>query len=157
MSSGVCCLALKEAKSVPSPFSRIIAFGYYDGPFEGVLVCEECAEEYVFRTAAWKHDEDIRIYELQRVARGAFDAVLAVCSALGTPTWPVWVPRWEFPTHAQQGEADRQLGSLLTAVSNQRLFVASEELERLIRAAAERVGESVEASLDEWLALMDLR
>lgn len=60
----ICCAEPALETRGASPFRRIIVLDDYDGPLGGVLACGRCGAEYVFTAVAWRHDGDVRVYEL---------------------------------------------------------------------------------------------
>lgn len=88
---GTCCRFLIGTVSrVPSPFSRVVAVGYYDGPTSGVVECGVCATLYRFEKLDWDDEQDVRIFSLSPV-RGRSISELTQDSGGVVPSWPVWV------------------------------------------------------------------
>lgn len=88
-----CCQNPAELRNVRSPFSRIIALGFYDGPTSGVLQCETCQTAYRFDLLDWNDDHDVRVFRLAALPPQAFAECVQVLAQAGPPRWPVWVPR----------------------------------------------------------------
>lgn len=73
-----CCRQLiGELRLVTSPFVRLIATEYYDGPVDGLVQCESCGLIYEFHKLDWDNGQDLRVFSLAptRVALDAFDAL----------------------------------------------------------------------------------
>ncbi len=93
-----------DARQMPaSPFGKIVAFGYEDGPISGMIRCEKCDESYLFEmlasdidgvhdAASWDRGEELRVYALAPLPAGTFERVVEILSAAETPSWPIWVP-----------------------------------------------------------------
>ena len=61
----LCCRSLpRDARSVPSPFVRLVAVGYYDGPTHGLVECGGCGRLYAFCKLDWDDGQDVRIFSL---------------------------------------------------------------------------------------------
>lgn len=74
-----------------SPFTKVIATRYYDGPMEGFLGHCDWLQACVFQLIDWDRDTDLRVYEIGRVEDLAFEEVVALLFLERLPTWPVWV------------------------------------------------------------------
>jgi hypothetical protein len=80
--------SLRHAKS---PFTKVIATRYYDGPLEGFLGHRDWLQACVFRLLDWDRETDVRVYEIARVEDLAFEEVVSRLFHDRLPTWPVWV------------------------------------------------------------------
>lgn len=60
----ICCKEIAQEGIIDSPFYRILATGYYDGPTEGFIECSICKGTYVFRMLDWDDEQDMRIYAM---------------------------------------------------------------------------------------------
>jgi hypothetical protein len=78
-------------RHLKSPFSKVIATRYYDGPMEGFLGHTEWLQACVFQLLDWDRETDLRVYEIARVEDLAFEEVVAILFRDRMPTWPVWV------------------------------------------------------------------
>lgn len=86
-----CCRVLVgDLRDVESPFSRLVAVGFYDGPTEGLIECGTCGTVFSFRKLDWDDQQDIRVFSLSPVANVDLDD-LADAPAGSTPKWPCWV------------------------------------------------------------------
>ena len=83
--------------SLLSPFSKVIAARYYDGPTEGFLGHRDWLQACVFQMVDWDRETDVRVYEIARVEDLAFETVVEALFRERRPTWPVWV----LPTNAR--------------------------------------------------------
>jgi hypothetical protein len=78
-------------RHLKSPFSKVIATRYYDGPMEGFLGHSDWLQACVFQLLDWDRETDLRVYEIGRVEDLAFEDVVAILFRDRMPTWPVWV------------------------------------------------------------------
>jgi hypothetical protein len=76
---------------VKSPFTKVIATRYYDGPMEGFLGHRDWQQACVFQLLDWDRETDLRVYEIARVEDLEFEQVVALLFQERLPTWPVWV------------------------------------------------------------------
>ena len=86
--------ALHEGDRFPSPFAKLIALGYHDGPTEGLLLSELAGEAYLFAMLDSDDMLNLRVFELSPLPSDVFAEVTAILSEWETPRWPVWVPSW---------------------------------------------------------------
>ena len=62
-----------EGGAFPSPVLKILALGYYDGPTDGLLQCEN-GLVYRFEILAWDSEaQDVRVFSLAPMPPTAFD------------------------------------------------------------------------------------
>src|SRR5690349_575654 len=54
-------------RHLKSPFSKVIATRYYDGPMEGFLGHRDWLQACVFQLLDWDRETDMRVYEIARV------------------------------------------------------------------------------------------
>jgi hypothetical protein len=80
-----------SVRHLKSPFTKVIATRYYDGPLEGFLAHSDWAQACVFQMLDWDRETDLRVYEISRVEDLAFEDVVALLFRERLPTWPVWV------------------------------------------------------------------
>jgi len=78
-------------RHLKSPFNKVIATRYYDGPMEGFLGHCDWPQACVFQLMDWDRETDLRVYEIARVEDLAFEDVVALLFHDRLPTWPVWV------------------------------------------------------------------
>ena len=91
----LCCTAMFAGRNLPSPFGRLVALDYYDGPTSGIAQCRKCARCYSFELAAWDSGQDVRAFAFTNTPAHEFEEIIAACRPLGEPSWPVWVPIFE--------------------------------------------------------------
>jgi hypothetical protein len=78
-------------RHLKSPFRKVIATQYYDGPVRGFLNHSDWLQACVFQLLDWDRETDLRVYEIARVEDLAFEDVVGSLFADRLPTWPVWV------------------------------------------------------------------
>lgn len=78
-------------RRLQSPFLKVIATRYYDGPMEGFLGHRDWAQACVFQLVDWDRETDVRVYDVARVEDLAFEQVVERLFQDRRPTWPVWV------------------------------------------------------------------
>jgi len=74
-----------------SPFCKVIATRYYDGPLAGFLAHRDWNHVCVFRLVEWDRERERRVFEIARVDGQTFEGVVALLFEERLPTWPVWV------------------------------------------------------------------
>jgi hypothetical protein len=86
-----CCRSIVGlVRQVASPFSRLIATGFYDGPTNGLVECSTCKMTYSFERLDWDDQQDLRVFSLAPACPGGLDGV-AQAEGAPTPKWPIWV------------------------------------------------------------------
>lgn len=78
-------------RHLKSPFHKVIATGYYDGPTEGFLAHRDWPHACVFQLVDWDRETDLRVYDIARVEDLGFEDVVGALFRDRMPTWPVWV------------------------------------------------------------------
>jgi hypothetical protein len=109
-----CCRDSSRPSKGPSPFDRVIALGWYDGPTEGLVRCGACGRTYRFDLLD-SVDEDlgIRLYSIAPVPADTMDRLVDVLSAFMTPSWPMWAPLWKFPSDDDRIAVERTVDELM--------------------------------------------
>jgi hypothetical protein len=149
----LCCRKVAAVKKKgPSPFDRLIVFDFYDGPLEGVATCSVCGSEYVFQVKWWDPHEDLRIFELRPLTRGTFPRIADICPKISEPVSPVWIPIWQFPTEADERQANAAVEELLEPEGTARVLIAAEALDREIAFARNADAEVTYSNLEEWVS-----
>jgi hypothetical protein len=87
--------SLHEGTHYPSPFTKVLALGYYDGPTEGLVQGGEGGPVYRFHMLAWDGEtQDLRVFGLAPCPPDSLSRLAAVCERYEPARWPVWVPSW---------------------------------------------------------------
>lgn len=80
-----------ETRELLSPFERIIAIGYYDGPTAGFAIDKENIL-YYFHLLDWDDWQDLRVFEIDRIFKFGFDDLMTNFDENNfSPSWPVSV------------------------------------------------------------------
>ncbi len=104
---------LHEGANFPSPFTRVLALGYYDGPTEGLIQDGQDGSVYQFRMLAWDDEtQDLRIFGLVRLPATALEDSVQAYARHQVPRWPVWVPSWQEGVETLQQQVLRQAGPI---------------------------------------------
>jgi hypothetical protein len=158
-----CCRQPAQLREGRSPFHRVIALGWYDGPISGLLECGVCGRAYRFDlicTTIVKLEgrNDLRIYRLAPLTKGSLDRLeeaLAPYQILRHSQQPVWVPLWKFPTEADHEAMDGLTQQILGSAGPPELAVATEDLVEKIMEARELTAEKL-ANVSDWFRFMRL-
>jgi hypothetical protein len=124
----VCCQKISGLQNQKSPFQKIIAFGYYDGPTAGAAQCAECLESYKYDLLAWDENQDIRVYSFAPLPSQSFQQIVKECSVLGEPRWPIWCPTWEFDLKETEERVEAEIKRILSRAGQVEFVLASENL-----------------------------
>jgi hypothetical protein len=140
---------------VPSPFTRIIALDFYDGPTGGVLQCAACGAVYQFDMLDWDDDHAVRVIRLASLPPGSLEACVQALGQPEPPRWPVWVPsRQALPSEEAREAADRAVASVLAHARLAELVVAWAGYgERIL--AARRMPASELQGVPDWFSAED--
>ena len=89
---------------------QTIVFDGYDGPREGLCALENPRVEFRFVLIREQQNADgldERYFRLYEVPAASIDKILGLLRThLGTPSHPVWVPIWRFPSEASRANAE---------------------------------------------------
>jgi hypothetical protein len=134
---------LREGTDVPSPFTHVLAFGYYDGPTEGVLRVGPSGEVYRFVMTdelppQGADETDLRTFTLSPLPPDTLDTLLGVLVRALAPTfepgWALWVPVWRFDSPAIQQEVESRVDQLLAPAGPAAWEVTAENLLGTLRS-----------------------
>lgn len=131
----------------PSPVSRVIAFGYYDGATDGVLLLGD-GIGYRFDLAGETHNPDRcdeRRYTLRPLPAGSFEELAAVVGEHIEPRWPAWVPVWTFPSDEVRQDVERRVDAILEQADGLRWHITTSDTVRFGSVVPERVRAAVRA------------
>ncbi len=145
-------VACTEGKS---PFTKMIALDYYDGPTFGLLWDHRRSAAYKFDMLDWDDHHRVRVFSLAELPEGAFDRVAEACATTGPPAWPIWVPNWQFESDASRDAANRVVDAVLEQASRPHAVVAAEDLLDTILRARRTADQDLAAGQD-WFALLGL-
>ncbi|SRR6266508_2754982 len=141
--------ALHEGTDYPSPFTKVLALGYYDGPTEGFVQGGEGGPVYRFHMLAWDSEtQDLRVFGLAPCPSDSLARLVALCERYEPARWPVWVPSWH---EGLEGETEQ----LLSEAGTFGWVVAAHDLLGQILVAKEVTSEEVTRTTD-WSASLGL-
>jgi hypothetical protein len=124
-----CCRELTLSAKGPSPFDRAIVLGWYDGPTEGLVRCGACKRVYRFALLdSVDEDRGIRIYSFASLPADSMDGLVGLLSRYMTPSWPMWVPLWQFPTETDRITVDRAVDELIARAEAPEFIVTTPAL-----------------------------
>jgi hypothetical protein len=134
--------------------SKIIALGYFDGPVSGVVLYTNTIA-FHFNLLGCKHidDIDVRLFSFSPLPVDAFKRIVQVCSTLSTPSWPVWVPVWKFPSERERDRADKQVNIALETARDPVAIAIWSGLAEKPESVKSIVGLHVEPNTD-WFSLI---
>ena len=153
-----CCRELTHFRSNKSPFTRIIALDWYDGPRAGLLQCGGCFREFRFEVLDELIDgeeQDVRVFSLAPLASGSLTRFSDALAPYETARYPVWVPRWKFPTEAERSVLDRLTDQIRDGAGPPELVIATPDLSEEIMAAKAITAEDL-ARVTDWFSFLGL-
>jgi hypothetical protein len=131
---------LREGNNYPSPVTRVLVLGYYDGPTEGVLQVGPSGEVYRFAMieeipGQGKNDTDLRSFALSPLPPDSLEAIAATLSPFIAPQWPLWVPVWHFPSPESQRDVEGRVDRVLELAGPVAWQVTTDDLFGMLRSA----------------------
>lgn len=107
---------VREGLCDPSPIHRVMAFGWYDGPEEGILQFGDHGPDFRFATLFKQKESDDAetwVYGLFPLPEGSLQRVVDGLSKFVHPRWPCWVPIWKFPTDGDTRLMDQLVDGII--------------------------------------------
>jgi hypothetical protein len=163
--SAPCCKDPAALAGAPSPFPKILALGFYDGPTAGVLQCG-CGAAYRFDMLDWDGEHRVRVFRLAALPRGSLDQCAAAFAQSEPPRWPVWVPWSRTSPPAEVRDAvNREVDRVLAEAGPPDLVVAWTGYGEKVLAARRLPAEDLQGVPDwfsaegpgrDWFALLGL-
>ena len=95
----------------PSPVTRVLILGYYDGATDGVLQLGD--GKRVYRFDLIEDGAEAREFEFRPLAPESWDRLVAVIGEHIAPKWPRWAPVWRFPNPDIQAEVESKVDAIL--------------------------------------------
>ena len=124
MNNSCCRFTIGVVRDVPSPFSRIVATGFYDGPTDGLVECGACRSIYVFEKLDWDDQQDIRVFSLSPVVCDELDGLMESVVVYGG-ILPIWVVPADVPADFR-----RRLEVVMRSAAPAEFVVAGQSLLR---------------------------
>jgi hypothetical protein len=154
-----CCRELIHLKATRSPFTRIIALDWYDGPRAGLAQCGGCNLEFRFElldeVINTEEGQDVRILSLAPLPPNSLSRLSDALVRYQAPSSPVWVPLWKFPSEAEQAALDRLTEEILGAAGPPGWVVATPNLSEEILAAEAITAEDL-IRVTDWFCFLSL-
>ncbi len=154
-----CCRDLPDSRRSASPFDRIVALGFCDGPTEGFLRCRECPREYVFRYLDVREEAsgegELRAFGLSEIPAGSIAEFEAAMSPFDSPRSPYWVPRWSLPSEEDRETMEVLLNRLMARGASCGLIFVAEEWPTGEIQAAHFVVPGVSEPGKDWFASLE--
>ena len=114
---------------------QAIVFDWYDGPRHGVCAMETPQCEFVFDLISERFNPkgmDDRLLRLRQLPFGSLQDVMSAVSALGSPTFSVWIPVWSFETEEERQSADRKIASILGTSRQSDVILRTQDLQSFL-------------------------
>jgi|SRR5579884_943465 len=130
----------REGVNYSSPVQKVLIFGWYDGPTDGVLQCGD-GQVYRFDLLAWEPaTQDLRVFGLFPMPSASWEQLIAICGGPGF--------RWQEQLRQPIEDVIRQAGDV-------EWVVATEDLQgEILRVKAIRPDEL--ARVTNWNAFLGL-
>jgi hypothetical protein len=150
-----CCQHPETLTGVKSPFTKILALGFYDGPTSGVLQCATCSAVHKFEMLDWDDDHEIRIFRLAALPPDSLAQCVAALSRAETPRWPVWVPSpWRWLPEEKGPAEDQVVQQVLARAKPAELLIAWVGYGERVLAAKKLPPEKL-SGVPDWFSLED--
>ena len=110
---------------------QVVVLDWYDGPRRGVCALARPSCCFWFDLLAERSvedDLDDRLFSLCGAPIDTVDRVVAILAELGSPTQPVWVPKWHFRSEALRLEAEQRLKALLADSVSTPLILQTQDM-----------------------------
>lgn len=120
--------AIHDGPNNPSPVTRVLILGYYDGATDGVLQLGDSGPVYLFDWSDEAHNQDgcdTRSYSLRALADDALDRLTASLAEYHEPKWPAWLPLWQFPTPEIQADVTARVDAILATAGEPEWYIAT--------------------------------
>jgi hypothetical protein len=135
---------LHDGLNQPSPFTRVLVLGFYDGATEGVAQAGDAGPVYRFELPADVDEAAAltaasRPFELRPLPSDALDRLATVLTPYLVPAWPVWFARWDFPTEEAEREASARIDAILAEAGPVEWRIATPDPWDFSTVRAERV------------------
>jgi hypothetical protein len=90
MSATCCRFIIGQVRNISSPFARLLATDYYDGPTAGLVQCGTCRTSYAFAKLDWDDQQDMRVFSLSPIRDLNLELIATPFQDV-SPRWPQWV------------------------------------------------------------------
>jgi len=152
------CPGLREGNNYPSPVTRVLALGYYDGPTNGVLQCGDGGPVCKFNLIEGPFSTedglwDMRVFAVAPLPGSALALLTEGYSRFWAPLWPVWVPIWYFSDPADEQAMNQLTDEVLSQAGPVEWVIATTDLLTTVRAARSVTAEDL-VQVSDWLAFL---
>lgn len=147
---------LHQTTHFPSPITRVLALGYYDGPVNGLLQCGPNGPHYKFDLLTWDiKTQDLRIFSLAQLPSAAWQQLTEAYERFWEPRWPIWCPLWQFPTEVDRNATERLTKDVLDQAESPTWVIAATDLLGEIQAA-KATNENEIRRVTDWCMFLGL-
>lgn len=150
-SNSPCCRTIPVDAVVSSPFNRLVVFQIYDGPTQGVALCDICETPYRFMMLDWNKAHIVRVFALSELPADSLGRILSYFSE--APRWPVWLPSGlRMPTSQALDRFDKEIQPILDMASPAS-FVSAWSRDLRAGLAAKRIERSHLGEVQDWFSV----
>jgi hypothetical protein len=147
---------LHEGLRYASPFTELIALGWYDGPTSGLLRAGDRVWKFDMLDESHNPDGlDLRVFALAPLPLSAWDQLLTAQGQYLTHEGPVSVPRWQFPDDAARQAMNRSTDIALRQAGPVEWVVAAERLMEELVVAKQATPHDLE-TVKDWPSFLKL-
>jgi hypothetical protein len=137
------------------PFAKVLALGYYDGPTEGLLLCRSGLHGFRFEMLDADTAMDVRIFSLAPIDPNAITRLSDALAKYQELRWPVWVPRWKFPTEEDRSTLEDLVDQILAEAGSPEWVIATTDISGEPTAFRRITPEEIER-VDNWFTVLGL-
>ena len=98
--------------------TRTIVLGYYDGPTDGVIQFGEQGPVFHFSMPDEEQqlasEAKTRVFLLQPMPGDSIERITALLEPFVASKWPMWCPKWKFPSPQIESEIDSRMDTILS-------------------------------------------
>jgi hypothetical protein len=132
--------------------SRLIAFGYYDGPTEGVVELADNCGTFFFRLIWMDIELETRILRLTNAPANSVDRLTTMLSDLGYPHWPIWIPIWKFVSEDRRLMIESKVDAMFSDGPTVAVVTCNDSLTECL--AARPLDDDLASRIDDWASFM---
>lgn len=126
---------------------NVVAFGYYDGPTEGIATAFGVGSRYYFKLIAWDGNQDERLYVTTTVDSRTYDRLIMLLSTHQPQQLTrVWIPDWVFRSDAHELEAENIISACRESLEGSTSFLLGTCANGLTATAVSVEGRAAELS-----------
>ncbi len=136
------CVHVNSSDEIMSPFGKVLAVDYYDGPTRCLVECRHCNRVFALEMIDWDDDQSARVFSSTPADHDLFDRLVESASHDEQPRWPVWLPSSPgFYRQADQAlrELEKPTAAVVLRLANH-VQLASRVLSELERELSNEAG-----------------